>query len=95
MAAQLGKQDNFRLTNHNRQFQEVLVKDAAHNEAKEQVFSICAKLTKMVPAIPLQSSKADETIRYWLPEVPLGLISLYKKEYIEKNNGKARQAENS
>jgi len=56
------------------------------NEDKLQVFSICRKLKNMVPAIPLNSPKADEMISYWLPELPKNLINNYKKEFIGKNN---------
>ena len=53
------------------------------NEVKLQVFSICRKLSKLVPPIRLDSNKADETIRYWLPEIPLSLINKYKQEFME------------
>ena len=52
--------------------------------AKEQVFSICRKLQKLIPPIRLNSLKADETIRYWLPEIPSSLITRYKEEFIEQ-----------
>jgi len=54
-------------------------------ELRDQVFSICQKLTSLRPPIDLKSKKADETLRYWLPEISWNEIELFKKEYISQS----------
>lgn len=61
------------------------MEDSQENEIKKQIYGICRKLSGMKPPIRLESPKTDETIRYWLPEIPIELISRYKKEYLEEN----------
>lgn len=63
------------------------------NELKEQVFSICHKLTTLRPPIDLRSKKADETLRFWLPEISWDFIELCKKEYLAKIDAEAREEE--
>ncbi len=59
---------------------------AQNEEIKEQVFRLCHKLTKMIPPIDLKSAKADETLRFWLPEISWEDINLYKKEFMTNAN---------
>jgi hypothetical protein len=51
-------------------------------ESREQVFSICDKLTKLIPPIDLKSKKADETLRFWLPEISWDDIEMFKREFL-------------
>ena len=53
-------------------------------ESREQVFSICDKLTKLIPPIDLKSKKADETLRFWLPEISWDYIEMYKREFLDQ-----------
>lgn len=62
------------------------ISDEMSEELREQVFSLCRKLTSMIPPINLKSKKADDTLRFWLPEISWNVIELYKKEYIYRLN---------
>ena len=53
-------------------------------ELREQVFRLCEKLIKMRPSIQLNTQKADETLRFWLPEMTWGDIERYKQEFLKK-----------
>jgi|GEM_PF-5352925 hypothetical protein len=50
--------------------------------SKEQVYRLCQRLSSLRPPIDLRSDKADETLRFWLPEIPWEVIEKFKKEYI-------------
>jgi len=50
--------------------------------SKEQVYKLCQKLASLRPPIDLRSDKADETLRFWLPEISWEEIEKFKKEFI-------------
>ncbi len=51
-------------------------------ELKDQVFRLCRKLSMMNHPINLSSEKADETLCFWLPEISLEDLRLYKGSII-------------
>lgn len=53
---------------------------------KCQVYRLCRKLKRMRPPIDLNTEKADETLRFWLPEISWGDIEQYKMEFISDPN---------
>ena len=54
--------------------------------SREEIFSICQSLQKMIPPIDLKSAKADETLRYWLPDLSWDIIDKHKKEFIAQQS---------
>jgi hypothetical protein len=58
------------------------MKDDQTEELREQVFNICRKLSNLIPPVNLHSEKADETLRFWLPDMSEKDRERFKQEYL-------------